>query len=43
MDKKNKIKKTVALSFYDTAGENLNSVDNMAIQNRYIAKRMYIR
>lgn len=37
MDKKSRIKKTVALSFYDTAGENLDKVDNMLIQNRYIA------
>ena len=36
MDKKNRITKVAALSFYDTAGENLDSTDDMLINNRYI-------
>ena len=36
LDKNNRIKQVAALSFYDTAGENLDSTDNMLISNRYI-------
>ena len=36
MDKKDRITKVAALSFYDTAGENLDSTDYMLINNRYI-------
>lgn len=36
MNKKNKITKTAILTFYDTAGENLDSGENMLINNRYI-------
>lgn len=36
MDKKNRITKVAALSFYDTAGENLDSTEDMLINNRYI-------
>ena len=36
MDKKNRIKKVTALSFYDTAGENLNSTKDILVSNRYI-------
>lgn len=36
MDKKNRITKVAALSFYDTAGENLDSTDDMLVNNRYI-------
>ncbi len=37
MDKKNRITKLAALSFYDTAGENLDSQEQMTITNKYIA------
>lgn len=37
MDEKNRIKKIAALSFYDTAGENLNDTDQMLITNQYIS------
>lgn len=37
MDKKNKITKVAALSFYDTAGENLDSSDQMTVTNQYIS------
>jgi GTPase SAR1 family protein len=36
MDTKNKITNMAALTFYDTAGENLNSKDDMNKFNRYI-------
>lgn len=36
LDKKNRIKNVAALSFYDTAGENLDSHENIHIKNRYI-------
>lgn len=36
MDAKNRITKVAALSFYDTAGENLDSTDDILINNRYI-------
>ena len=36
LDKKNRIAKSAALTFYDTAGENLDSQDNMVVFNRYI-------
>ena len=36
LDKKNRIKKVAALSFYDTAGENLDSTSEIHIKNRYI-------
>lgn len=36
LDKKNHVSNVAALSFYDTAGENLNSVSDMVINNRYI-------
>ena len=36
MDKKNRMTKVAALSFYDTAGENLDSPDQMVVNNRYI-------
>lgn len=36
MDKRNHITKVAALSFYDTAGENLDSTADMLIRNRYI-------
>lgn len=34
--KTNRIKNTVNLTFYDTAGENLDSIENMTIYNKYI-------
>ncbi len=37
MDSKNRITKVAALSFYDTAGENLDSTDQMLITNQYIS------
>lgn len=37
MDAKNRIKKVAALSFYDTAGENLDSTDQMLLTNQYIS------
>ena len=36
MDKKNRIVRSATLTFYDTAGENLDSGDEMLIYNRYI-------
>lgn len=36
MDKKNHISNVAALTFYDTAGENLNSTEDIVIKNRYI-------
>lgn len=36
MDKRNHIKNVAALTFYDTAGENLNSTENILVNNRYI-------
>lgn len=36
MDNKNRITKVAALSFYDTAGENLDSTADMVINNRYV-------
>ena len=36
MDHKNRIKNVATLTFYDTAGENLDSSDDMEIFNRYI-------
>ncbi len=36
LDKKNHITNVAALSFYDTAGENLDSTSHMVINNRYI-------
>lgn len=36
MDKKNRITKVAALSFYDTAGENLDSTEDMLVNNRYV-------
>ena len=36
LDNKNRITKTAILSFYDTAGENLDSKGDMHIKNRYI-------
>lgn len=36
MDKKNRITNVAALTFYDTAGENLKSTENMLINNRYV-------
>lgn len=36
MDKKNDIVNTAILTFYDTAGENLNSSDKMIENNKYI-------
>lgn len=36
MNDKNRITKVAALSFYDTAGENLQDTDKMLIENRYI-------
>ncbi len=36
MDAKNRIKNVATLTFYDTAGENLDSPDDMEIFNRYI-------
>jgi len=36
MDKKDKITNTAALTFYDTAGENLDDTKTMEIFNRYI-------
>ena len=36
MDKKNRITKVTALSFYDTAGENLDSTSDILVNNRYI-------
>ncbi len=36
MDKKNRITNVAALSFYDTAGENLDSTEDILINNRYI-------
>ncbi len=36
MDARNKIKNVATLTFYDTAGENLDSNDDMEIFNRYI-------
>ena len=37
MDKKNNIKNIVTLTFYDTAGENLDSSNSMDVYNQYIA------
>ena len=37
LDSKNRITKVAALSFYDTAGENLDSTDQMLITNQYIS------
>lgn len=36
MDKKNRITKVAALSFYDTAGENLDSTEVMVVNNKYL-------
>lgn len=36
LDNKNRIAKTATLTFYDTAGENLDSQDDMVVFNRYI-------
>ena len=36
MDHKNRITKVAAMTFYDTAGENLDSTDQLLINNRYI-------
>lgn len=36
LDNKNRIKNTATLTFYDTAGEALDSRDDMVIYNRYI-------
>lgn len=36
MDNRNRIKNTASLTFYDTAGENLDSADNINVFNRYI-------
>jgi len=36
LDNKNRISKTAILSFYDTAGENLDSKSDMHVRNRYI-------
>lgn len=36
MDSRNRIKEMAALTFYDTAGENLDSDDAMLVFNRYI-------
>jgi hypothetical protein len=36
MDNKNRIKNSASLTFYDTAGENMDSADNMRVYNRYI-------
>lgn len=36
MDKKNRITQVAALSFYDTAGENLDSTEDMLVNNRYV-------
>lgn len=36
LDNKNRITKTATLTFYDTAGENLNSQTDMVIYNRYL-------
>lgn len=36
MDKKNHITNVAALTFYDTAGENLDSTEDMVISNRYV-------
>ena len=36
LDNKNRITKVAALSFYDTAGENLDSTDDILVSNRYI-------
>ncbi len=37
MDDKNRIKSVAALSFYDTAGENFDSTDQMLVTNQYIS------
>ena len=37
MDNWNRITKVAALSFYDTAGENLDSTDQMLVTNQYIS------
>ena len=36
MDKRNRITNVAALTFYDTAGENLDSTENMVVNNRYV-------
>jgi hypothetical protein len=36
MDHKNRITKVAAMTFYDTAGENLDLVDRMDVMNQYI-------
>lgn len=36
MDEKNRVKNVATLTFYDTAGENFDSADEMDIYNRYI-------
>lgn len=36
MDNKNRIKNSASLTFYDTAGESLDSADDMKVFNRYI-------
>ena len=36
LDKKNHITNTAALSFYDTAGENLDATEDILVNNRYI-------
>lgn len=36
LDKKNHITQVAALSFYDTAGENLDSTGDMLVNNRYV-------
>ncbi len=36
MDRKNRIKNVATLTFYDTAGENLDSADSIDIMTRYI-------